>query len=184
MGMSRKTRIKSYKIGGFYHIYNRGNNKEPTFIENSDYEYFLGKIEYFLKERNHNKNVEINSYCLMPNHFHLSVQNKLSRGIERFMRSLITSYSKGFNKKYGHVGHVWQERYQAVDIMNEDQLLTAIKYIHNNPKDSPFSVQEYPYSSHRYYLNGRGPSWLKKEPILSLFGDRRRKDRYRKYVEN
>ncbi len=59
------------EIGKYYHIYNRGNNKENIFFELKNYEYFLKKFCYYLE-----KYVDIYAYCLMPNHFHFLIQVK------------------------------------------------------------------------------------------------------------
>ena len=57
--------------GTYYHIYNRGNNRENLFVENGNYTYFLER--YF-------KYIEpvacTYAYCLMRNHFHLLIRTK------------------------------------------------------------------------------------------------------------
>ena len=57
----RKT---SWQSGNFYHIYNRGNNRQNIFFERENYIYFLR----LLKEHLIKKTVDIVAYCLMPNH--------------------------------------------------------------------------------------------------------------------
>lgn len=53
----------------YYHIYNRGVNKELIFFSQRNYQYFLYKMaQYFLGK------ADIITYCLMPNHFHLVVK--------------------------------------------------------------------------------------------------------------
>lgn len=52
----------------FYHIYNRGNDKQMIFMQERNYDYFLNKIEVEIQPL-----CSIIAYCLMPNHYHLLV---------------------------------------------------------------------------------------------------------------
>lgn len=55
----------------YYHIYNRGNNKENIFYQPKNYGYFLGKYKEYLSPW-----LDTYVYCLLPNHFHLMVKVK------------------------------------------------------------------------------------------------------------
>ena len=57
--------------GNFYHIYNRGNNKENIFFEEKNYYYFLKKFDEYLSAFS-----DVYAYCLMPNHFHFLIKIK------------------------------------------------------------------------------------------------------------
>jgi len=100
----------------------------------------------------------------MPNHFHLELKQKNKKEIESFMRSLVTKYSKYFNKKYERVGPLFQGRYKAVLILNTDYLLYLNRYIHLNPVEFLLNGQllsDYPWSSYPTYLKRITTSWLK-----------------------
>jgi hypothetical protein len=110
----------------------------------------------------------------MPNHFHLELKQIGKKDIEFFMRSLITKYSKYFNKKYSRVGPLFQSRYKAVLIQNTEYLLYLSKYIHLNPVEPLLqgqgqSLEEYPWSSYPVYLNRYTTSWLKVNFIKTNF---------------
>ena len=57
--------ISEMEEGNFYHIYNRGNNKQPIFFEKKNYYHFLNRFDKYLSSF-----LDIYAYCLMPNHFH------------------------------------------------------------------------------------------------------------------
>lgn len=60
-------RIAPLETGQMYHVFNRGLNKQNIFLQDRDYDYFLGKIT---KYQERFKNIQIINYCLLPNHFH------------------------------------------------------------------------------------------------------------------
>src|SRR3990167_4411659 len=87
----------------FYHVFNRGVNKQNIFLTDDDYEFFLRKL-YDLKQKYDHS---IYAMCLMPNHFHISIHARKTP-ISKIMSSLTTSYSMYFNHKYQHFGPVFQ----------------------------------------------------------------------------
>ena len=113
---------------GIYHIMIRGNEKKDIFIDDEDRERFL-KI---VMDKAHQEEVQILSYCLMNNHIHLLTMQK-SLEISRFMKRVGVSYAYYFNKKYGRIGHLFQDRYKSENIDSNEHLLAAVRYIHKNP---------------------------------------------------
>jgi len=79
--------------------------------------------------------VEILAFCLMPNHFHLMVRQKVENGITEFMRKMGTGYTNYFNKKHERVGSLFQGKYKVVHIQNERHFVHLPFYIHFNPLD-------------------------------------------------
>ena len=79
------------------------------------------------------KMVEVLAFCFMPNHLHLLLRQIKDDGIVRFMRKLGAGYGGYFNKKYNRKGYVFQNRFVAVRIKNEEQLKIVWAYIHTNP---------------------------------------------------
>ena len=167
----------------YYHIFNRGVAFQPTYLAKRDYEKFLQCISYYrfnnlpsrlskllllakderekilqdLEKRN-DKVIEINAFCLMPNHFHLLLKQVRDGGISKFMRQFSDSYTRYFNVKYKRVGPVFQGAFKAVHVDTDEQLIHLSRYIHLNPLVS-FVVKEkyfidYPWSSLKNYLNG------------------------------
>jgi putative transposase len=160
--MPARHRLKIYLSDTYYHVYNRGVEKRPIFIDDTDYAILLSYLKTYLlpkdeqtllttignataswKERdralkllrlnNFSGNIRLLSYCLMPNHYHMLIWQKPEMGMDEFMNSLWTRYTMYFNKKYHRVGPLFQSVYKAVQVQNEEQLLYLTRYIHRNP---------------------------------------------------
>lgn len=123
------TSARSLQTNESYHVYNRGNRREPIFRNVYDYDRFLNKaFEYAERD-----GVIILAYCLMTNHFHFLLLQEKDGAVSRMMRSLSTSAAKYYNWQYGQVGHLFQERYRNRQIRDSSDLLNTAAYIHFNP---------------------------------------------------
>ncbi len=180
---SRNTR-KQYSEDSYYHIYSRGGNKQLVFVDSLDYIYFLGLLKRYLSNdlskssarivyKNYSKEITLLAYCLMPNHIHILIHQNDKNSISHFMQSIMTSYSMYFNKRHKHIGPVFQSRYLA-SIVDQDEYLHHIsRYIHLNPK----KWRTYPYSSISNYLDEKTADWVKPNIILGLFNNDKNKYR-------
>ncbi len=148
------TRRMIFSEGEYYHIYNRGTDKRIIFLEPGDYRRFLallyvcnstravdmtahfheGKsfLEFFSTERDDTL-VEIGLYCLMPNHFHILVREKVQGGLSKFMSKLATAYSMYFNKKIARTGVLFEGAFKGKHADNDKYLKYLFAYIHLNP---------------------------------------------------
>jgi len=82
--------------------------------------------------------VDILSYALMPNHFHLILRQKIENGVTQFMKKLGTAYSMYFNMKHEHSGTVFQGRFKSRHVSNEEYLRWLFAYVALNPLDIQF----------------------------------------------
>lgn len=199
-------------LGEYYHIYNRGNHKQPLFLEEKDWARFLFLIIYlqspktffnishytanFVKHSVFNiskktKNeiimtryVELVSFTLMPNHFHLILKETKEEGISKYMQRILNAYTKYFNTKYEKSGHLFQGPYQAVHIKSNEQLLYLSSYVHRNQRElATWKEKEhrFPWSSYRDYIGkNRWGGLLKNEIVSDQFSN---KKEYRHFVE-
>lgn len=138
--------------------------------------------KYALRPRkNFYENIELLCYCLMPNHYHLLVQQFNPRVITNFIRSISTTYVMYFNKKYQREGSLFQGIFRAIDVDNENYLLWLSRYIHRNPPD----FINYQYSSYLDFLGKKDTLWFKKSRILDCFsgGPKTKEENYREFVE-
>ena len=180
---------KRYAPDSFYHIYSRGVNKEPIFKSDKDIEVFCSLFKRYLSKElerspsrhyypNYNGQIELLAYALMPNHFHILIyQAENERAIEEFMKSLLTSYGKYFNREYNRVGPVFQSRYLAKLIISEEHLFHISRYIHLNPDNWRNS----PITSIDYYSGKRHADWVMPGRIEELFFDYKE---YEKFLED
>ncbi len=157
--------------GYFYHIYNRGNNKENLFLEEDNYTYFLNLISKYLLPIS-----DIYAYCLLKNHFHILLRIKeetdvLENKLHLPFSNLFNAYTKSINKKYNREGSLFKERYKRKRITDEKYLMQNIVYIHLNPIKHGFyeNFRGYPHSSFNALISEK-PTKLKRKEVLELFG--------------
>lgn len=190
----------------FYHIFNRGVARQPTFLNQRDYEQAVLTFSYYrfvnppirlsrFKELSRSqrdslldklqrteKLVEIVSFVFMPNHFHFLLKQIKQNGISIFISKLTNSYTKYFNTKRNRTGPIFQGVFKSVHVENDEQLIHLSRYIHLNPvvsvviKDT--ELLSYPWSSLPDYLNGTS-SRLHIEPVLKHFSSN---DDYNNFV--
>lgn len=174
--MPRRNTIKSYIKGGHYHLYNRGVEKRNIFEDDRDYRVFLSFIKECLDGtadkdtvvQDLSKEIDLIAYCLMPNHFHLFVQQHTADGITKFMKGLSTRYAMYFNNRHDRVGSLFQGTYKASVVMTDQHLMHLTRYIHLNPEGIRRKYDLYPYSSYKYYFSST-PKWLKTQRALEMF---------------
>jgi putative transposase len=164
--------------GNYYHIYNRGNNKEHIFREHDNYVYFLQLlIKHILPVAN------IYGYCLLTNHFHLIIKikedgvekpiNPRSVKVEQHFSNFFNAYAKSFNIKYNRTGKLFQERFKRKKIDSDDYLTQLIYYIHANPQLHKVisDFRNYPYSSYKTIMNSEITK-LRRDEVFDHFGGR------------
>lgn len=191
--MPSRNIIRQFTENGVYHVYNRGVEKRDIFLDDQDYAVFLHLLKYYLspidpKEvhplmefqnfavikpkplSNIEKEVNLIAYCLMPNHFHLLIQQISIDGITKLLRRVSTTYAMYFNKRYKRVGYLFQGPYKAKLVENDSYLLHLSRYIHLNPSELiRRNLIDYPYSSYKYYLGTAKAGWVKPDLILAYF---------------
>lgn len=163
----------------FYHVFNRGLNKQPIFLSPADYQFFLKKFLTLKSKYDHS----IYAFCLMPNHFHISIQTR-KVPISKILSSLTTSYSMYFNRTYNHFGPVFQNRFKSILIQKDTYFLQLSRYIYLNPVKAGLvkNPSQYPYSSIREVLGKEPLNFLDKD-IVILIGDTKGSQKeYEKFI--
>ncbi|MCL5675925.1 MAG: transposase [Patescibacteria group bacterium] len=192
-----------------YHVFNRGTAGLPTFYNKRNYIRALEtlffyqskklplKYSHFLKISNSQRElilqhiskekdflVEIISFCLMPNHFHLLLKQITDGGISKFMSNFSNSYTRYLNTSANRFGPLFQGKFKAVRIETDEQLIHVNRYLHINPYTSYVvktreELENYPYSSLPEYLGKSRTNYCAKEIILDNF---KSIDSYKEYI--
>lgn len=187
--MPGKNIVKTYIENGYYHIYNRGIDKRSIFLDEHDCKVFLRYLKIYLSPKeellklnqpdfniirylkyNLSDEIDLLSFTLMPNHFHLQVKQSTKDGIIKLTRRVITSYVMYFNIKYKRRGGLFESIYKAALIDNDSYLLHLTRYIHLNCRElTSQKINFQKFSSYPYYLGEKQASWVKPQEILSYF---------------
>jgi REP element-mobilizing transposase RayT len=183
----------AFQPGEYYHLYNRGVNRERIFFEPENYVFFLRRLREHLMPV-----LEVVAYCLMPTHYHLLVQVKqtpqtsevsktsevsdASARISAAMMRLAVSYTKAVNKRYERVGPLFQGAFQARHVERDEYLVHLSRYIHLNPWAAGHvgHAEEWAYSSYPDYLGLRQGTLPAPGAVLGQFSSL---NAYRQFVE-
>ena len=174
-----------------YHVYNRGNNKQPIIFTDANYLYLLQKIKTEWK-----KYADVLCYCLMPNHFHLMLvpnedgcKNIILADKETNMQNLsktigktLSSYTKAINIQNKTTGNLFQKKTKVKLLTGPNSLienfsiheyvLTCFHYIHQNPLKAKLvkDLKDWIYSSYLDYYNNRNGTICNKTLAMHLLG--------------
>lgn len=163
--MSRPPRIQFQ--GAYYHIYNRGVDKQNIFRCDEDRRLFLS----LLSETVPRFNVHLYAYCLMDNHYHLFLQTSLPN-LSKVLWNLSHQYVQFFNRRHDRVGPLFQSRFKSNIVDVDAYAVTLLRYIHLNPLDAGLAEkpEDFLWSSYCSYT-GKLPawSWLNCQWGLQLF---------------
>ena len=220
----RKTKFAK---GNIYHIFNRGVEKRDIFNNDSDRWRFLQGL-YLFNDENSSANmlweisrdegivkfpfvvnrvnlkgersqlVRIMADCLMPNHYHLLLEEIKDGGISKFMHRLGVGYTSYFNKKYNRVGGLFQGAFKAVPVESDLYLQYLLAYINvinpaelvepelkingvNDINKIMKFAEEYPWSTHQEYLGTRKSVIIEKGILGELFKE---PVKYKEFVQD
>ena len=162
--MPRKARQVSPT--GYYHVVNRGNNKEMIFIRHGDKEFFRHLFAKEFRERG----IRLAAYCLMDNHAHFLLGGELT-DISDSISRIQTIYAMRYNEARERRGHVFQGRFRSECIDSQRYFLQVLRYIHNNPVKAGMcrECSEYAWHSFGEYLHSAGWSLPGQENLDRYF---------------
>lgn len=163
--------------GEFYHVYNQSPSNKKMFIEEKNYCFFLHLIKKYLLAW-----IDLYTYCLIPNHFHLFIRIKdtgnagemgsdVNRIVTNQFRKLFIAYANTINKEYGTHGGVFSRPFKRILITSEAYFSQLIFYIHCNATHHNICAHpsKYRFSSYNSILSNK-PTLLRREEVLDWFG--------------
>jgi len=146
-----------------YHVLNRGVDKRTIFLNERDYVRFVhdlyefndrrpaNNVQHFFQHKDiaspyfgngdyrqrqpRDRLVDLHGWCLMKNHYHLLLSERVSGGLTLFIRKLNIGFAKYFNEKYSRTGTLFQGRTKKILIERDAHFLHILHYIHLNPLD-------------------------------------------------
>lgn len=187
-----------------YHVFTKSIAGFKVFLHKEDYVRMIDLIDYYrfnplLKfseykrarekdkldvskvEKGSPPIVDLIAYCLMPTHIHLVLEELVPLGISEYMRRILDSYTRYFNKKIGRKGPLWETRFKRVLVTSDEQLLHLTRYVHLNPVSAGLveKPEQWEYSSYKEYIGLSSNQICNKEKYLTI-----QKSDYAKFVED
>jgi putative transposase len=139
--------LRSLKRDAIYHVFNRSAGKRRIFQSDEDYAVF-GET---LKDVQTKVPMRVLAFCFMPNHWHLVVWPFEKYSLSDFMHRVTTKHAKQHNVANGieGCGHVYQERFRAVEVEDERQLIVVLRYVEANARTAGLvsCAQDWKWSS-------------------------------------
>jgi putative transposase len=111
-----------------YHVLNRGNARGTVFHKDGDYDAFVE----LMAQANERLPMRVLGYALLPNHFHLVLWPRGDGDLSRWMQWLLTSHVRRYHRHYQGSGHVWQGRFKAFPIAQDQHLYSVLRYVERN----------------------------------------------------
>jgi REP element-mobilizing transposase RayT len=175
----------------YYHIYNRGNNRETLFKEERNYRHFLKLYAHHVHPV-----VETFAYCLMPNHFHMLVRVRSEKEIEERQRdaaekaqriseplkilrpsqqfsNLFNAYTKAINKACQRTGSLFEHPFGRIPVTDDAYFRQLVTYIHRNPQKHGFvtDFRGWPWSSYPAIISNQSTK-IQREQVLAWYQNR------------
>ena len=152
-----------YLSGNYYHVYNRGCNREVIFADSDNYLFLLRKIKIYLRHYP----LSIIAYCLMPNHYHFLLRPETNNAVPHFIQRLFNSYVQAFNRQQNRSGTLFEGRVKSVWVDSEAYVMHLCRYIHLNPVTTRLVKQpkDWPYSNYLDWIGERDGT-LKDEAFI------------------
>lgn len=163
--MARQRRV--FVPGASVHVTQRGNNRGRTFSDDDDYQAFLG----FLSEAAATWRVQVHSFTLMPNHYHLIVTPENATALPKTVQVFGGRYVEYYNRKYGRTGTLWDGRYKPFIVADDRYFYNCMRYLARNPVEAGIvtSPDAYQWSSYRVHAYGE-PTWLVPHALYLALG--------------
>lgn len=171
------TRKKEFYQGGYYHIYNRGANRDLIFFNDENYSYCLRLMSKYKDKYN----LSLIAYCLMPNHYHFIIRQNSDNGISEFMRDVFNTYAQAVNRQQKRKGTLFQGRFKHIHIEKNEHILHLCRYIHLNPVKAGLVdfPEEWRFSDYSDWIGERDDTLTDISFMLGNFGSSRN---YREFV--
>jgi putative transposase len=125
--VSRQPRCNLPDVGVF-HVTNRGVDRQVIYRDDEDRSFFVALLQRAVVTFG----LALPAYVLMSNHFHVVVMGELER-LSRGMHYVSFRYAMNFNERHTRTGHLFQGRFGARSIEDDEYLERVCAYVLDNP---------------------------------------------------
>ena len=118
-------------VGGIvYHVLNRGNGGMGVFRKPGDYRAFLE----LLHDGKDKAQIELFTFCIMPNHWQLVVRPKAGRDLAGYLSWVTNTHVKRYRAQHRRTsGHLYEGRYKSFPVEDDVCFGTLVRYVEANP---------------------------------------------------
>jgi len=152
-----------------HHIVQRGHNRQAVFVEQRDYQYYLGNLAASKAELG----CKVYGYCLMTNHVHLIVDpGDEPENLGRLIKTVAGRQTRLVNRLEQRTGSLWEGRYKSSPIETERYLMACCRYVELNPVRAGMvrDPADYPWSSFQAKAGLAEQDWLDFDPYYCALG--------------
>ena len=166
-----------YATGRYYHIFNRGVDRQSIFRKEENYTFLLRRLKHVLAECH----VTMIAYALMPNHYHWLLRQEGETTAGQVPTRVFGSYSQAFNKAFERTGTLFEGPYKVIEVESPDYLRHLCRYIHANPVRHGLAMSPdlWPYSNYLEWIDKRTGTLVDLHFVQKHFET---PDHYTKYV--
>lgn len=153
--------------GGYYHVYNRGVNRELIFRCEQNYKFLEQRIAQYAYQYE----VSAVAFCLMPNHYHMILRQDGMHPLSEFIQAVFNSYSKAFNKMFNRTGTMFEGPFRANAITGDEYLIHVCRYVHRNPLEAHLvsDLRDWPHSNYLEWIARRDRSFVDLDFVSAHF---------------
>jgi putative transposase len=163
---------RSFEEGRAYHVYNRVAGGLMPFED----EGLADRFVELLREVVARDEATVLAWCLLGNHFHITVRHGPVE-LSRTMKTLQQGATRARNLRDRVYGPLWQGRFMAKEVADEQYLIQLVAYVHLNPVKAGLAEDAgaYPWSGHRDIVGRRRRPVVAVDDVLLLYGETRRR---------
>ncbi len=151
----------------YYHVYNRGCNRENIFSVEGNYFFLVQRMKSLISDYS----IKMIAYCLMPNHYHFLLYPQEEGELSRFIQRLFNSYTQAYNRQQKRRGTLFEGRAKSVLVDTDEYILHLCRYIHLNPVIAKLVANpgDWPYSNYLEWVKKREGTLVDHEFVNNFF---------------
>ena len=115
---------------------------QPLFVHDVDRLDFLSLYETAARKADW----RCHAWCLMNTHYHLVLETSM-HALSDAMHGLNTAYAQRFNRRHGRRGHLFESRFSAWVVRDEQHLDATCQYVIDNPERAGLNTS-WPWRGH------------------------------------